>query len=106
MSSQSATGHVDYAQDLYLAHGAEHVGEPEVDETTEIAWVPVDERTAMIAKGDILGAITIGCSLSCCGGQPLAYLRGEVPAASTYGYGDTGGVRGSCSRADTGPLKC
>lgn len=48
----------------------------------------------MIARGDIPGAITItGCSVSCCGGQLLAYLRGEVPATYTYGYGDTGGVQ-------------
>ncbi len=39
--------------------GAEHVGEPEVDETAEVRWVPVDETPAMIARGDILGAITI-----------------------------------------------
>ena len=38
-----------------MAHGAELVGEPEVDETAEVRWVPVDETTAMIAKGDILG---------------------------------------------------
>jgi hypothetical protein len=44
---------------LYLAHGAERVGEPEIDETAEVRWVPVDETSVMIAKGDILGAITI-----------------------------------------------
>jgi hypothetical protein len=30
-----------------------------VDETAEVRWVPVDETPAMIAKGEILGAITI-----------------------------------------------
>jgi hypothetical protein len=59
MSSQPVIGNADYPQDLYVAHGAEHVGEPEVDETAEVRWVPVDETPAMIAKGDILGAITI-----------------------------------------------
>ena len=59
MSSQPVIGNADYPQDLYLAHGAEHVGQPEVDETAEVRWVPVDETPAMIAKGDILGAITI-----------------------------------------------
>jgi 8-oxo-dGTP pyrophosphatase MutT (NUDIX family) len=29
MSCQSIIGNADYPQDLYLAHGAEHVGEPE-----------------------------------------------------------------------------
>jgi hypothetical protein len=44
---------------LYLAHGAELVGEPEADETAEVRWVPVGETPAMIARGEILGAITI-----------------------------------------------
>ena len=59
MSCQPVIGNADYPQDLYLAHGAERVGEPEIDETAEVQWVPVDETPAMIAKGDILGAITI-----------------------------------------------
>ena len=52
-------GNADYPQDLYLARGAELVGEPEVDETAEVRWVPVGETPAMIAQGEILGAITI-----------------------------------------------
>jgi 8-oxo-dGTP pyrophosphatase MutT (NUDIX family) len=59
MSCQPVIGNADYPQDLYLAHGAERVREPEIDETAEVQWVPVDETPAMIAKGDILGAITI-----------------------------------------------
>ena len=47
----------DYPQDLYLAYGAEHVGEPEIDETAEVRWVPVEETPAMIARGDILGQL-------------------------------------------------
>jgi len=59
MSSQPLIGNADYPQDLYLAHGAELVGEPEVDETAEVRWVPLDETPAMLARGEILGAITI-----------------------------------------------
>ena len=59
MSCQPVIGNADYPQDLYLARGAERIGEPEVDETAEVRWVPLDETPAMIAKGDILGAITI-----------------------------------------------
>jgi 8-oxo-dGTP pyrophosphatase MutT (NUDIX family) len=59
MSCQSAIGNADYPQDLYLAQGAEQVGEPDTDETAEVRWVPADETPAMIARGDILGAITI-----------------------------------------------
>jgi hypothetical protein len=59
MSSQPLIGNADYPQDLYLAHGGELVGEPEVDETAEVRWVPIGETPAMIARGEILGAITI-----------------------------------------------
>ena len=59
MSSQPVIGNADYPQDFYLANGAELVGEPEVDETAEVAWVLVDETPAMITRGEILGAITI-----------------------------------------------
>src|SRR6202034_1392596 len=58
-SCQPVIGNADYPQDLYLALGAEHAGEPEVDETAEVRWVPVDEASAMIARGDLLGAMTI-----------------------------------------------
>jgi 8-oxo-dGTP pyrophosphatase MutT (NUDIX family) len=30
-----------------------------VDETAEVPWVPLEETPEMIARGDILGAITI-----------------------------------------------
>ena len=50
MSSQPVIGNADYPQDLYLARWAELVGEPEVDEAAEVAWVPVDETPAMIAR--------------------------------------------------------
>jgi 8-oxo-dGTP pyrophosphatase MutT (NUDIX family) len=59
MSCQPLIGNADYPQDLYLAHGAKLVGEPEVDEAAEVGWIPLDEAAAMIAGGEILGAITI-----------------------------------------------
>jgi len=59
MSCQPLIGNADYPQDLYLGSGAEQIGEPEVDETAEVGWVPLDEAAAMIASGEILGAITI-----------------------------------------------
>ena len=59
LSCQPVIGNADYPQDLYLARGAEMVGAPEVDETAEVRWVPLDEAQAMIASGEILGAITV-----------------------------------------------
>jgi len=59
LSCQPMIGNADYPQELYLARGAEQVGAPHVDETAEVRWVPLDEAQAMIASGDILGAITM-----------------------------------------------
>ena len=59
LSCQPMIGNADYPQELYLARGAEQVGAPDVDETAEVRWVPLDEAHAMIASGDILGAITV-----------------------------------------------
>jgi 8-oxo-dGTP pyrophosphatase MutT (NUDIX family) len=59
LSCQPLIGNADYPQDLYLARGASLVGQPEADETAEIRWVPLDDTPAMIARGDILGAMTI-----------------------------------------------
>jgi 8-oxo-dGTP pyrophosphatase MutT (NUDIX family) len=59
LSCQPIIGNADYPQDLYLAHGARRVGDPEVDEAAEVRWVPVEETPAMITNGDILGAMTV-----------------------------------------------
>src|ERR1700677_2207463 len=59
ISCQPLIGNADYPQDLYLARGAELVGEPDADETAEVRWMPFDETPKMVVRGDILGAITI-----------------------------------------------
>jgi 8-oxo-dGTP pyrophosphatase MutT (NUDIX family) len=59
MSRQPLIGNADYPQDLYLARGAGLVGGPYADETAEVRWVPIEKTPEMIARGDILGAITI-----------------------------------------------
>ena len=59
MSFQPLIGNADYPQDLYLARGAEQVGEPEADEAADVRWVPLDDTPAMIASGEILGAVTV-----------------------------------------------
>ena len=59
LSCQPLIGNADYPQDLFLAHGAEHVGEPEADEAAEVGWVPLEDVPAMIGRGEILGAMTI-----------------------------------------------
>lgn len=59
LSCQPLIGNADYPQDLYLGFGAEHIGEPEVDETAEVSWVPLAEASAMVARAEIIGAMTI-----------------------------------------------
>src|SRR6266705_3148963 len=79
LSCQPMIGNADYPQDLFLAHGAEQVGAPEVDETAEVRWVPVDEASALISKGISLArSRLLGCSTPCCGGQAFGHLGREV----------------------------
>jgi hypothetical protein len=59
LSFQPAVGSADAPQDVYVAHGADLVGEPEIDEAEVVRWVPLDEAQAMIARGEIIGAATV-----------------------------------------------
>jgi hypothetical protein len=59
LSCQPLIGNADYPQDLYLARGAERTGEPEADEAAEVRWIPLEDTPAMIASGEILGAVTV-----------------------------------------------
>ena len=80
MSCQPLIGNADFPQDLFLARGADRVGEPEAAEAAEVKWVPVDDVPGLIADGEILGAMTIiGRSKFCRGGQAFGYLGSELP---------------------------
>ena len=80
LSCQPVIGNADYPQDLYLARGADRVGEPEADEATEVRWVPVDDTPGMIASGDILGAMAvIGVQHVLLQRQAFGYLCREIP---------------------------
>jgi 8-oxo-dGTP pyrophosphatase MutT (NUDIX family) len=59
LSCQPLIGNADYPQDLYLAVRAQLTGEPEADETAEVRWVPLSDAQAMIASGEIVGAMTV-----------------------------------------------
>lgn len=59
LTFQPMIGNGDFPQDLYLARGAEKVGEPEIDEAELVRWVPLTETPQMIARGEIVGAATI-----------------------------------------------
>lgn len=59
LTFQPVIGSADAPQDVYVAHGADLVGEPEIDEAEVVRWVPVDEAQEMIRRGEILGAATV-----------------------------------------------
>ena len=59
LTFQPAIGSADAPQDVYVARGADLVGEPEIDEAEAVRWVPIDEAQEMIRRGEILGAATI-----------------------------------------------
>lgn len=59
MSCQPLIGNADYPQDLFVAYGADRVGEPEADEAAEVKWIAVEDLPGLIASGEILGAMTI-----------------------------------------------
>ena len=50
-------GSVEQENLIYLAHGAEHVGDPEdINEAEQVAWVPLASVPDRIARGEIVGA--------------------------------------------------
>ncbi|MFG1857599.1 NUDIX hydrolase [Actinomadura geliboluensis] len=59
LSFQPMVGSADAPQDLYLARGADLVGEPHVDEAEAVRWVPLDEAQQLIDRGEIVGAATV-----------------------------------------------
>ncbi|MBR8743150.1 NUDIX hydrolase [Nocardiopsis sp. MG754419] len=57
---QPAIGSVDQPQIIHLARGADPTGTtPDVNETQEIRWWPLEEAVDLIARGEIVGASTV-----------------------------------------------
>jgi 8-oxo-dGTP pyrophosphatase MutT (NUDIX family) len=59
LSYQPMIGSADAPQDIYVSRGAQHVGDPEIDEAELVRWVPIAEAQAMISRGEIIGAATV-----------------------------------------------
>jgi len=59
LTFQPVIGSADAPQDVYVAHGADLVGEPEIDEAEAVRWVPLGEAQEMIRRGEIVGAATV-----------------------------------------------
>lgn len=59
LTFQPIVGSADCPQDIFVAYGADRVGEPDVNESESVRWVPLTDVPTMIARGDIVGSGTI-----------------------------------------------
>jgi hypothetical protein len=74
-------GSADAPQAIYLGHGADQVGDPEIDEAEVVRWVPISEAQAMINRGEIIGAATI-IGVMHAAAEPAAATPRSIPAGS------------------------
>jgi len=59
-SFQPMVGTVEQDNILFLAHGAEHVGDPpDVNEAERVDWVPLDSVLERIHAGEIVGSASL-----------------------------------------------
>ncbi|OIJ92250.1 NUDIX hydrolase [Streptomyces sp. MUSC 14] len=57
---QPVVGMVDSPHEIFVAHGAEHVGEPtDVEEAGRVEWVPLADIPDLMARGQLMGCGTL-----------------------------------------------
>jgi ADP-ribose pyrophosphatase len=56
---QPMVGMADAENHLFLGRDVEYVGEPDVNEPGEVAWVDLEDLPGMIAEGRVVGAASI-----------------------------------------------
>ncbi|GHA13046.1 NUDIX domain-containing protein [Streptomyces echinoruber] len=60
VSYQPMVGMVDSPHEIFVAHGAEKVGEPtDLEEAGHIEWVPLADIPGLMARGELLGSGTL-----------------------------------------------
>jgi 8-oxo-dGTP pyrophosphatase MutT (NUDIX family) len=60
LSFQPMVGTADAENLLFLARGADYTGAPvDVNEAERVGWIPLDEVTDYIARGEIVGAASL-----------------------------------------------
>ena len=60
VTCQPMMGMVDAPHEIYLARGAEHVGEPATsDEAGQVTWIPIADVPGLLADGQLLGSGTL-----------------------------------------------
>ncbi|HEX6508459.1 MAG TPA: NUDIX hydrolase, partial [Chloroflexota bacterium] len=59
-SFQPVVGLADATNELFIAHGATHVGEPpDINEADDVRWIPLNEASDLIARGEIVGSASV-----------------------------------------------
>ncbi len=57
VSFQPMPGMVDTPHEVYVVHGAEHVGEPtDIEEAGRVAWIPARDIPDLIRRGEVAGS--------------------------------------------------
>ncbi|WP_328525755.1 NUDIX hydrolase [Kribbella sp. NBC_00359] len=57
---QPSVGTTDAENLLFIAHGADHIGDPsDINEAERVAWLPLDSLPGRIQAGEIIGAASL-----------------------------------------------
>ncbi|MFE3326802.1 NUDIX domain-containing protein [Streptomyces sp. NPDC059176] len=57
---QPMVGMVDSPHEIFVGHGAEHVGDPtDLEEVGHVAWVPLSDIPGLMARGELMGSGTL-----------------------------------------------
>ena len=60
VACQPSVGTTDAENLLFIAHGADHIGDPpDINEAARIAWIPLDSLHTRIRVGEIIGAASL-----------------------------------------------
>ncbi|KKK04877.1 NUDIX hydrolase [Micromonospora sp. HK10] len=60
LTFQPWVGTADAENLLFLSRSAEHIGPPtDINETEQVAWIPLGEARALVSSGEIVGAGTV-----------------------------------------------
>lgn len=57
---QPMVGMVDSPHEIYVGHGAKHIGDPtDVEESGHVAWVPLADIPGLMERGELMGSGTL-----------------------------------------------
>ncbi|MGW1199530.1 NUDIX domain-containing protein [Streptomyces sp. NPDC002536] len=57
---QPMVGMVDSPHEIFVGHGAQHIGDPtDVEEAGHVAWVPLADIPGLMSRGELMGSGTL-----------------------------------------------